>query len=75
MAGESVMRSGTTSQVFRRLASGTGGLVVENTNDLARGVSAIDADRHFYYLLTYTPKNTDMDGNGGQSPSTCRSST
>ncbi len=60
--GQYIQRSGTTSAVFNRLASGTGGFVVEDTNDLRRGVAAIDADRRFYYLLTYNPTNKDLDG-------------
>jgi VWFA-related protein len=57
-----IQRSGTTSAVFNRIANGTGGFVVENTNDLRRGVTAIDADRRFYYLLTYNPTNKELDG-------------
>jgi VWFA-related protein len=59
---EYIQRSGSTSAVFNRIASGTGGFVVEDTNDLRRGVAAIDADRHFYYLLIYSPTNQNLDG-------------
>jgi len=44
------------------LAGQTGGFLIENTNDLAKGLARIDADRRFYYLLTYEPKNTSVDG-------------
>jgi VWFA-related protein len=61
-AAEYIYRSGTTSQVFNRIANSTGGFVVEDTNDLRHGVAAIDADRRAYYLLTYNPRNREMDG-------------
>lgn len=44
------------------LAGRTGGFLIENTNDLARGFQKVDADRRFHYLLTYTPKNLDFAG-------------
>jgi VWFA-related protein len=44
------------------LADQTGGFLINNTNDLAKGFARIDADRRFYYLLTYEPKNTNFDG-------------
>jgi len=44
------------------LARATGGFLINNTNDLARGFRTIDADRRFHYLLTYAPRNTAMDG-------------
>jgi hypothetical protein len=44
------------------LAQETGGFLVENTNDLARGFKQIDRDRHHYYLVTYQPTNTIFDG-------------
>ena len=44
------------------LADQTGGFLVENTNDLAKGMRRVDDDRRVYYLLTYTPKNNDFDG-------------
>jgi len=60
--GEYIERSGTTARVFDRIASGTGAFVVEDTNDLRRGVAAIDSDRRFYYLLMYDPTNKLLDG-------------
>ena len=44
------------------LAERTGGFLIDNTNDLAKGFREIDADRRFHYLLTYTPRNTDFGG-------------
>jgi VWFA-related protein len=44
------------------LAEQTGGFLVENTNDLAKGVARIQTDRRSYYLLTYAPKNASFDG-------------
>lgn len=44
------------------LADRTGGFLINNTNDLARGFRQIDADRRFHYLLTYTPKNAEFAG-------------
>src|SRR4029079_17735305 len=44
------------------LARATGGFLIDNTNDLAHGFGLIDLDRRFHYLLTYTPKNADFNG-------------
>ena len=44
------------------LAKETGGFLVDNTNDLSTAFQRIDADRRFHYLLTYTPRNTALDG-------------
>jgi VWFA-related protein len=59
---ESISRSGTTSQIFHRLADNTGGLVVENTNDLNNRVQQINLDRQYYYLLGYVPSRSSSDG-------------
>lgn len=45
-----------------RLADQTGGFLIHDTNDLTAGVRRIDDDMRQYYLLTYMPKNRDMDG-------------
>jgi VWFA-related protein len=47
---------------FEILADSTGGFLINNTNNLARGFQTIDADRRFHYLLTYTPKNANFSG-------------
>lgn len=44
------------------LTSQTGGLLIQNTNDLERGMQRIDEDRRFHYLLGYTSTNPAMDG-------------
>jgi VWFA-related protein len=47
---------------LRLLADRTGGFLVNNTNDLARGFRDIETDRRFHYLLTYTPSNGNFNG-------------
>jgi VWFA-related protein len=49
-------------QVLFALASGTGGLTIFNTNDLAAGLEKIGRDLDEYYILGYTPTHT-ADGN------------
>lgn len=44
------------------LTSQTGGLLIQNTNDLERGIGRINDDRRNYYALTYTPTNALLDG-------------
>jgi VWFA-related protein len=45
-------------QVLYALASGTGGFVILNTNDLLGGMQKIAAELSEYYLLGYTPADT-----------------
>lgn len=60
----------TNEDVLRRdprtsltmLAEQTGGFLVDNTNDLGSAFRKIDQDRRFHYLLSYTPKNRDFNG-------------
>ena len=47
---------------FALLARPTGGLVIENTNDLAGAVRRIEADSRSYYLISYSPLRADLDG-------------
>src|SRR4029079_9077238 len=47
---------------LRLLADRTGGFLIDNTNDLSRGLRTIEGDRRFHYLLTYTPKNGALHG-------------
>jgi VWFA-related protein len=42
-------------QVMYMLASGTGGFVIVNTNDLLSGLEKIAKEQNQYYLLGYTP--------------------
>jgi VWFA-related protein len=44
------------------LTSQTGGLLIQNTNALEKGIQRIDEDRRFHYLLGYTSSNPSMDG-------------
>jgi VWFA-related protein len=44
------------------LAKGTGGFLIDNTNDLASAFQRIDADRRFHYVLTYASTNASLDG-------------
>ena len=44
------------------LSRDTGGFLIDNTNDLTGGFRRIDADRRFHYVLTYTPRNADFNG-------------
>jgi VWFA-related protein len=45
-----------------RLATDTGGFLIEGTNDLAAAFRRIDEDSRFHYLLTYSPTNAVPDG-------------
>lgn len=44
------------------LAFDTGGLVVENRNDLGAGLARIGAESRSYYLIGYAPTNRAADG-------------
>jgi len=44
------------------LADQTGGLLINNTNDLEDGVSRVNTDRRNYYLLSYQSTNPALDG-------------
>ena len=44
------------------LTGETGGLLIQNTNDLERGIGRINDDRRYHYLLTYSPTNSALDG-------------
>jgi VWFA-related protein len=44
------------------LTSQTGGILIQNTNALDRGIDQINDDRRNYYALTYVPTNSAMDG-------------
>jgi hypothetical protein len=44
------------------LAEQTGGLLVNNTNDLENGIGRINDDRRNYYLLSYSSTNPTLDG-------------
>lgn len=44
------------------LTDQTGGILIQNTNALDRGIGQINDDRRNYYALTYVPTNSAMDG-------------
>jgi VWFA-related protein len=44
------------------LTEQTGGILIQNTNALDRGIGQINDDRRNYYALTYVPTNSAMDG-------------
>lgn len=44
------------------LTSQTGGILIQNTNDLNSGIGRINDDRRNYYALTYVPTNAALDG-------------
>jgi VWFA-related protein len=46
-------------QALYMLADGTGGFVIHNTNDLAGGMDKIAHDQGQYYLLGYTPPESE----------------
>ncbi len=48
----------TNQQVFYALASGTGGFVITNTNDLLSGMQKISAEQNQYYVLGYAPTDS-----------------
>src|SRR5277367_2618286 len=45
----------TNQEVMHMLAEGTGGFVIQNTNDLVSGLNKIGKELNEYYLLGYTP--------------------
>lgn len=45
-----------------QLADQTGGFLIRDTNDLSAGVRRIDEDMRLHYLVTYVPKNLELDG-------------
>ncbi|HEV8486807.1 MAG TPA: VWA domain-containing protein [Blastocatellia bacterium] len=45
-----------------QLADQTGGFLIRDTNDLGAGVRRIDEDMRLHYVVTYVPKNPELDG-------------
>jgi hypothetical protein len=53
-------QSATTNQeIMYMLANGTGGFVIVNTNDLFGGLEKILKETDEYYVMGYTPKDSD----------------
>ena len=49
----------TNQQLLFMLANGTGGFVIANTNDLLGGLEKIGKEQNEYYLLGYTPPESE----------------
>jgi VWFA-related protein len=47
---------------LQQLATGTGGLLMKNRNDLLAGLSQVDKDLREEYTLVYRPANANYDG-------------
>jgi VWFA-related protein len=45
-----------------RLADQTGGFLIRDTNDLSSGLAEMSEDLCRYYVVSYTPRNTNYDG-------------
>jgi VWFA-related protein len=56
------MLSSRPAAALGRLANETGGFLIDNTNDLGKGVVRMQVERTTYYLLGYQPTNTATDG-------------
>jgi len=54
--------SSRPAAVLGRLANDTGGFMIDNTNDLGKGVARMQVERVTYYLLGYQPTNAATDG-------------
>jgi VWFA-related protein len=52
----------STQSVLRELAEDTGGALIANTNDLAKGLDRVTSDLASYYEIAYAPKNAEADG-------------
>jgi len=48
--------------VLYELASGTGGFVIVNTNDLLGGLQKIGSEQNQYYVLGYSPEEESKEG-------------
>ncbi len=49
----------TNQQVLYMLAQGTGGFVIANSNDLLGGLEKIGKEQNAYYILGYTPPESE----------------
>jgi VWFA-related protein len=47
---------------LRELAISTGGMLFRNSNDMGAGLDRMDREMRTYYLLSYHPKNENLDG-------------
>ncbi len=53
-----------TKEGLMYLAQQTGGLAIQNTNDLARGIKRVMDSQRSYYLLGYRPDDSTFDRTG-----------
>jgi VWFA-related protein len=53
--GDAQTSGAATQQIIFALATGTGGFVIRNSNDLLGGLQSIAAEQDAYYALTFTP--------------------
>ena len=58
---EDVLRKDADTSL-RLLANRTGGVLIDNTNDLSRVAGVVDLDFREHYVLTYQPANVDFRG-------------
>jgi VWFA-related protein len=58
---EDVLRQ-DPSVSLKMLAERTGGVLINNTNNLEQGLRQIDVDARSYYLIDYVPKNLTFAG-------------
>jgi VWFA-related protein len=56
------LMSSRPAAALGRLANETGGFLIDNTNDLGKGVARLQVERTVYYLLGYQPTNATQDG-------------
>jgi VWFA-related protein len=61
MRSEEMLRLSPESGMGR-LAAQTGGFLVRDTNELSPALGRIDEDLRGYYVLSYSPTNTNYDG-------------
>lgn len=51
------------TSVLAEMAEGTGGLLVQNTNDLKGGIARLASAPEEFYILGFAPEETELDGN------------
>jgi VWFA-related protein len=50
------------SDILAELADGTGGTLIQNTNDLTTGLRDLATNPDVYYVLGFSPQNMKLDG-------------
>lgn len=60
--GSALLDQSLASEGSESIAADTGGFSVNNTNNLAKGISRIANETQMYYLIGYIPTNTARDG-------------